>query len=85
MIRGSHMLEPPPRSEDFWIEWKCQKCGLFGKSSVAHSEPAREVFANMLRNHDNQSRPRTPNGEPDKNQDPACQYPTFQWARITPQ
>jgi hypothetical protein len=82
MINGSHMLEPPPRSEDFWIEWSCEKCGLFGKASVGYNDPAREVFANMLRNHDNQSRPTLPDGGPNKNIEPACKYPTFKWVRI---
>ena len=83
MINGSHLLEPPPRSELVQIEWKCTKCGLFGTASLALEEPAARIFSKMARNHKIQSTPNDPTRPGKKLKvDPACMYPVFNWARI---
>ncbi len=85
MIQGSHLLEPPPRSEEVIYEWKCDKCGLAGSTKLGTHDPAAKIFTQMKKNHDQRSR--TGEKMPDraghfKLAEPACRHPRFAWARV---
>ena len=84
MIQGSHLLEPPPRSEVVSYEWRCDKCQLAGTVRLGTHDPAAKIFTQMRNNHHARSRKigKTEDGRDIVQDDPKCRYPHFSWARV---
>jgi hypothetical protein len=86
--KDSHMIEPPPRDEEFKIEWRCITCGMEGTCGVGNTQNAREVFKRMYQNHKHRTNVLvvTPYpGHPNRTLQmvmSTCPHPTFKWARI---